>query len=269
MNKFDSVNETLLNLAILNTAWRDPQSHEMRDPFSLYSYTDSMRESIEQGRQIAKQFGENSPEVVRFVKQAREQWLSVDLRSNHDYMASLFLDFLNMQSQGGRVFDGAGFAADQMHHAAGLIGGERVWLDLCDDTEASDFDTTMQIEFKVVEFAALLDMAAYAPRVFCMIYNGVGDYDYSKFTKTFAEFRKELRHLAACYLNHMDRLTNARHSSLSYCAVAGDMNCNMYEAAKHELHFIMHETNESHYLGMLVALVDMNYERIIQGAQPF
>lgn len=245
----------------------------INSPFDLNSYCTVAREMIERGRAIENLHRGDATallDLTDYMAKARESWIAVDLKSNDGYMEDLYYEVLSarafIEDDERQIFDGAGYAAKQLHRAAGLKSAESVMIDLAQES-AEDFDgmNFPDAENKLLEAVVLMDMAAYAPRLFCMIYNGAGDFDYSKLLETFARFRKELRHLAACYLAWMDRVEfdNDPEESVAvnYKAVPG-------KRWQFDLCFHIHNTTESFYLEKLVDLADLNYERLTQGAQP-
>jgi len=236
------------------------------NPFDLDSYYTVAREIIERARAIENldRGDATALEALEvYMTKTRQNWIAVDLKSNESYMETLWNDVLNTRAIGDeQPFDGAGYAAKQLHRAAGLRSAESVMIDLVQES-ADDFDRNnfVDAEKKFLEAAVLMDMAAYAPRLFCMVYNGVGDFDYGTLSETFAHFRKELRHLAACYLGWMDRVKAHKYPSV---------NTNVAPEARwmYDFAFSKHNTTESFYLEKLVDLADLNYARITQGAQP-
>jgi len=234
------------------------------NPFDLYSYYTVALELINSGidaENAANANGENL-DLANFIVKARENWITVDLKSNESYMETLWNEVLNTHAIGDeQPFDGAGYAAKQLHRAAGLRSAEDVMIDLA--YEESDFQ---QISLhKFLEAVVLMDMAAHAPRLFCMVYDGKAQFDYSVFENTFARFRKALRRLAARYLTQMDY--HEFGNDPEEC-VAVNYKASPANRWQFELNFHIHETTESHYLEKLVKLADLNYARITQGAQP-
>ena len=241
------------------------KNNTFENPFDLDTYCtvalDLINSSIDADN-AAIANGENL-DLTDFIVKARENWIAVDLKSNESYMETLWNEVLNTRAVGEeQPFDGAGYAAKLLHRAAGLKSAEDVMIDLAHE-ESSDFDH-IGLD-KLLETMVLMDMAAHAPRVFCMVYGGFGDFDYSVFADTFARFRKELRRLAVRYLTRMDY---AQFGNDPEECVAVNYKASPAARWQFELHFHIHETTESFYLEKLVDLADLNYARITQGAQP-
>lgn len=236
------------------------------NPFKMDNFLQVTDAFIQAGRVYARDFGDNSEELLTYAAGVRHDFMNVDLVGNNDYLRTLYTDLMRRHN----MYDGwAAAGADKSHEAAGLLGVPDVWLELMRDYGEDDFDKEQHVERFVRRAAILMDLAAYAPRVYCMVHNGVVEFEWSKFVHSFAEFRQSIRYRAAMYLDRMDRKLNRKWSSLGCGFLNYDMPRMVDNCWQHELYFVSHETTESYYLQKLVDVADLNYARITQGASPF